>query len=303
MPLFFAISGYFAAKHVHRSWRLVCNKRILSPYYLYVVWFLLHSLFVLLDLPLNASKAETSGEFFLGLIFGFTSLWYLYALPVYFMVAKLLSKWPLPTLMGAALISLATNFFSIIGNGESLIKNLIFFLIAAYYPHTISNWSQKISRRSLLYISGAFVITSGFLVSLTHAVTNQGVTSFWVHAFLRAAELPLGLLGVLFGIAVFVSAARRLPLFTSCCAFVGSRTLSIYVLHLPVLAVLNTLFLDTQPAQLIVIAYPLLAVPLVVCACLLTHRLLILIRANWLFRAPWSSASGKLVALVKTPNQ
>ncbi len=58
----------------------------------------------------NAAYADSTGEFLHGMITASTSLWYLYALIVYFVVCKIFSRLALPLFALFVLLSVAVNF-------------------------------------------------------------------------------------------------------------------------------------------------------------------------------------------------
>jgi uncharacterized membrane protein YcfT len=57
-----------------------------------------------------------------------TSLWYLYALVVYFILCKLLSRWSLAALVAMTLLSVAINFLPSPWWGmNSVLRNMIYY--------------------------------------------------------------------------------------------------------------------------------------------------------------------------------
>ncbi len=63
-----------------------------------------------------------------------TSLWYLYALVVYFTLCKLLSRWKVPMLALLALASIAINFLPLPWWGmNSVVRNMIYYSLGAWY--------------------------------------------------------------------------------------------------------------------------------------------------------------------------
>lgn len=138
-----------------------------------------------------------------------------------------------------------------------------------------------------LHASGATLSVSPSVV--TYYLADQSITVLPIFVALGLVELVLGVLGVVFGMVAFAWASCVLPFFTSACAHLGRKTLSIYVLHLPVLAVFNWLLEGTMPPSLITLIYPFFALPAVIFICLILRRILVLVRANWLFSVPWAS--------------
>ena len=61
MPLFFLVSGFFAAKAVHRPWPSV-TRRISTSAYLYVVWLLLLAAFTLWERELPMNRTQNLGD-------------------------------------------------------------------------------------------------------------------------------------------------------------------------------------------------------------------------------------------------
>ena len=96
MPLFFLISGWFAARALRRPLREVFERRVATHYWVYLVWLLLTTAFFAVgpsDFPVF--RADDLSGLLLALVLGWTSMWYLYALPVYFLLARCTVRLPL----------------------------------------------------------------------------------------------------------------------------------------------------------------------------------------------------------------
>ena len=57
MPLFFAISGMFAAGAVSRSWRVLARSKVAKFGYLYAVWLLIHTAVLTLVPDFDTARA------------------------------------------------------------------------------------------------------------------------------------------------------------------------------------------------------------------------------------------------------
>ncbi|MGO3084275.1 acyltransferase family protein [Ancrocorticia populi] len=284
MPLFFAISGYFVARYLTKTWKEVARKRIITLYYLYLVWFFIHTLYFSTSLPLSTARPETLPEFFLGLILGYTSLWYLYALPVYFSLTKLGSSKPVVTLVAAALLAIASGLeiFPAIGNSNSLLRNFLFFAAAAYFPQLMTRIAKQASWRWVAMVS------FGFFLSLVAAFTidyfnNSSIAGIFCR---EVVELMARTLGTLASVGVFSLLSRTLPPLLTVWVLIGKRTLPVYVLHLPILALMNVAMSGVDLPVLLLSIYPLVASVFLVAACLALHKMLLLMRLNWLFSLP-----------------
>jgi len=122
MPVFFFISGYLIRRYIDEvDWRTSLDKRIWSIVWVLALWGILQwqALSHLnawlapereLATSSNAAYADSLSGFVLGMLTASTSLWYLYALVVYFILCKLLSRWSLAALVAMTLLSVAINF-------------------------------------------------------------------------------------------------------------------------------------------------------------------------------------------------
>ncbi|MEV4497718.1 pyridoxal-5'-phosphate-dependent protein subunit beta [Micromonospora arborensis] len=283
MPLFFTISGVFAANAAQRPWRVVARSRIAGFLYLYAVWLLIHTAILAAAPELPTDRATSP----LGLLEQLTitpsNLWYLYALALYFTIAKATRRVPrVLVLVPAAVLSAvaAAGLLDTPGNRAGLYQNLIFFLAGLYLRPQIHRWAATASRRRLVLTSGAYVLALAAM-ALAGAQEWFGV---WP---------AVSVVAVIFGITAAARVAR-LAVLSDPLARLGRITLPIYVIHMPVLALLHRLLLVPvsglgRPAQgLIVLGYPVLLTGLVIALSLGIHRGLLAVRARWLFALPGS---------------
>ncbi|MFF0155858.1 acyltransferase family protein [Micromonospora sp. NPDC005203] len=281
MPLFFTISGVFAANAAQRPWRVVARSRIGGFLYLYVVWLLIHTA-VLAAAPQLPTDRATS---VLGLLEQLTitpsNLWYLYALALYFALAKATRRVPraLVLVPAAALSAIAAaGLLDTPGNRAGVYQNLIFFLAGLSLRQQIERWADTASGRRLVLTSGAYALA---LAAMAAAGAQQ-----WFGVWTAASVLA-----VIFGITAAARLARWSAL-SDPLARLGRITLPIYVIHLPVLALLHRLLLvgvsglDRSAQGLIVLGYPILLSGLVIVLSLAVHRGLVAVHARWLFALP-----------------
>ncbi|WCN79141.1 acyltransferase family protein [Micromonospora sp. LH3U1] len=283
MPLFFTISGVFAANAAQRPWRVVARSRIAGFYYLYVVWLLIHTAILAAAPELPTDRATSA----LGLLEQLTitpsNLWYLYALALYFTIAKATRRLPraLVLVPAAALSAVAAaGLLDTPGNRAGLYQNLVFFLAGLYLRPQIQQWATTASRRRLVLTSGAYVLA---LTAMAVAGAHQ-----WFGVW-----TTVSVVAVAFGITAAARLARW-PALSNPLARLGRITLPIYVIHMPVLALLHRLLLipvsglDRPVQGLIVLGYPILLTGLVIGLSLAIHRGLLAAHARWLFALPGS---------------
>lgn len=222
MPAFFFVSGLLASNSItKRKWSDVSTKKIGNLMYLYLLWGLIQWIFIkkLISEPLgaqlsdsgNSAYAESITEFISLIYNGMTSLWYLYALAIYFLVAKLCDSKKYILIFSAIALNYMASMGMIEGWGlVSISQNLIFFLFG-------------------VYLSGIFISLSDF---------NKKNIFFWFCLFTLAfINLRIGVgrniflcsLAIVMAISIsrFVSGKYNLRWLN----WLGENTLQIYVIH------------------------------------------------------------------------
>ncbi|MFZ4841134.1 CapA family protein [Mycetocola saprophilus] len=281
MPLFFLISGCFAASALARPWGAVFRGRVVRFLYLYLLWTLIHmaTMWAFPDFPTLVPRSVA--EFIEAITISPPNTWYLYALALYFVIAKSLRRLPRWIPLGvAALLSIAVGagLIDIVSNRGSLIANLLFFLIGAYASRNILRFTSRprpiLAAGLLLGYLGAFA-----LVRMSSVESVPGV-------------LPgLALIGVLMGLSIAPLLAG-LPRLGRGLAFLGARTLPIYVIHMPILALIDALIVgplsDAGTGVQLVAAtcLPLVITAAVIAVSLGIARLIARDRLAWLLDLP-----------------
>jgi uncharacterized membrane protein YcfT len=281
MPLFFTISGVFAANAVLRPWPAVLRSRVARFLYLYAVWLAIHTAVLPVAPDLPTERARSVLGFVEQLTITPSNLWYLYALALYFVVAKLTRRLPVwAVLVPAAALSAvaAAGLVPTPSDRGGCYQNLVFFLAGLHFRPRIERLAQTATRRRLWLAGGAYAVALAVMASLR----AQEWLGVW------PAVTPLA---VVFGVT---AAARvpRWPALTERLVRLGRVTLPIYVIHMPLLAGLHRLLVGPLShlggaGQLFAAAfYPPVATAAVVTGSLAIHRGLTAIGARWLFDLP-----------------
>ncbi|MEU5903352.1 acyltransferase family protein [Micromonospora sp. NPDC047467] len=281
MPLFFTISGVFAANAVGRPWRTVARTRIAGFLYLYALWLLIHTAALAAAPDLPTDRATSALELLEQLTITPSNLWYLYALALYFTLAKVLRRAPrVLVLVPAAVLSAvaAAGLLDTPGNRAGLYQNLVFFLAGLHLRPQIERWAATATRRRLALTSGAYAVALAAMA----AAGAQRWFGVWP---------VVSVVAVAFGITAAARLCRWRAL-SDRLATLGRITLPIYVVHMPVLALLHHVLLgpvsglDPAGQGLVVLGYPILLTGLIIGLSLAVHRGLLAVRAGWLFALP-----------------
>lgn len=293
MPLFFALSGYFASRRVTESqWRSTARAGIVRPYYLYVVWTALLALFYRFGPEAVQADRFVAPEYYvhdakdfvLALGVGFTSTWYLFALAAYFVFCKSIARWRAQGALAIALgLALCVGWFPARGNSAPLVSNLVFFALGALHPTWLERLAKLRSRRAAAAGLSAFAL----VVFVSTRLPNVAALRLACGAACIAAAVPL----FTYFADTFPRAANRL-------AGIGTRTLEIYVLHMP-LRDLIELGLVRVPVHAgpwlgvcVGVLYPVALTALVVMLSMATRRALTKIGLEGLFSLPFARTKG-----------
>jgi uncharacterized membrane protein YcfT len=281
MPLFFAISGMFAASAITRPWRDVARSRIAKFLYLYALWLLIHTAVFGAASGLPTDRATNALQLLEQLTITPSNLWYLFALALYFAIAKAGRKLPLAAMLIPALVLsgiAAADLLPVPGNRGGLYQNLIWFLCGIYFRPAIEALTAKASAGRLAAAAAAYAGALG----LVGATGLQNAPGVWP---------ALCAIATVFGFIGAAMLSRWQPVSRPLAAL-GRQTLPIYVIHMPVLAVLHLLLAGPlngagRSIQLAVaIAEPLVLTALIAWLCLLMHRGLQAAGASALFDLP-----------------
>jgi threonine dehydratase len=283
MPLFFLISGFLASRSALRPWRIALGPRVLGPYYLYVVWLLIHLAWfaVLPDISGEGRALDDPAGFLLNLVIATTSLWYLYALAVYFLLAKAARMWPRATLVVAASVNVAVaaQWIGARDQYAALLQNLVFFLAGVYLPKLVHRLAG-LQRRRVVAIGSSVVLL--VLLVLKRVLDADGVPGLLL--LLSALACIAGVSASSWAADVSLPGARLL-------AHIGRGTLPVYVLHLLFLSLLG-LFISSAEGIVLpggtpgALVYPVVVTAVVTGLSLAARRVLGLLRLGVLLSPP-----------------
>lgn len=105
MPDFFLISGLFLARVIDRDWRTYIDRKVVHFAYFYVLWVTIQFALKAPGIAAGHDLAHVGRMYALSFIEPFGTLWFIYLLPVFFVVTKLTQRIPAVVILiaGAAL--------------------------------------------------------------------------------------------------------------------------------------------------------------------------------------------------------
>ena len=94
MPDFFLISGLFLSRVIDRDWRTYLDRKVVHFFYFYVLWTAIQFAFKASSFAATDGWAHVGVLYLQSFIEPFGTLWFIYMLPVFFVVTKLTRRVP-----------------------------------------------------------------------------------------------------------------------------------------------------------------------------------------------------------------
>lgn len=184
MPDFFLISGLLLSLSIQRDWRTYLDRKVLHFAYFYLLWL---AILVAFEAPRTVAQhdwAEVPAMYFEAFVRPYSMLWFIYLLPVFFVVTKLVRHAPPPVVWALA----AALQISQVETGVKVLDKFIPYYIFFYSGYVLAPYVFRLARAA----SGkpAFAMSALALWALLnwHAVV-------WRYADAPGISLLLGLLG------------------------------------------------------------------------------------------------------------
>lgn len=165
MPDFFMLAGLFLSFAIGRGWLHYLDKKVVHFAYFYVIWtIILATVKTAATTGLDAGGLATT--FFGALITPYPTLWFIYVLPLYFIVTKLLHGVPVwAMLVGAAVLHTLP-----VHTGWSTLDHFaahyyVFFLggyLLAPHIFAAADWAGRNSAKALGLVA-AWAVLNGIL--------------------------------------------------------------------------------------------------------------------------------------------
>ncbi|MGQ7312907.1 acyltransferase family protein [Microbacterium arabinogalactanolyticum] len=278
MPLFFVVSGMFAASAVLAPTRARVSIRALRLALLYLLWVVIQTFALAAAGPdFDTARATDAWSLLLQLTISPTNLWYLLALALYLIVGRVTRGIPTAVLLPLGFLVSAVAAAGMLpdsGNLWQVVQNVVFFLAGLRLPELVRRFAARASWAIAAGLGALYVASLVVVVSLLGARQWFGVWTL------------LSALAVVAGISACALIDRWEPL-AAPLRWIGRRTLPIYVIHMIPLALLDRMLRGVEPwvyrGPVLAVIEPLLITALVIAASLGAHALLRRMRAEALF--------------------
>ncbi|MEM8539487.1 MAG: acyltransferase family protein [Pseudomonadota bacterium] len=166
IPAFFLISGLLLASALRKPLGEFLDKRVVTLLYLYVVWLTIQFGFKAPGLISEMGTTATVFAYLKAFVQPFGTLWFIYVLPIFFVISRATMHLPKIAVLGAGLIA---NIAPIHTGWMALDQSAAFFFyfylghIAAPFIQRLVDWVMDNSKIALLGLT-AWAIGHGLLL-------------------------------------------------------------------------------------------------------------------------------------------
>ncbi|MFL4982497.1 MAG: acyltransferase family protein [Xanthobacteraceae bacterium] len=232
MPDFFLISGLFLARVIDRDWRTYVDRKVVHFAYFYVLWVTVQFAVKAPGLAVEQGWAGVGALYLESFIQPFGTLWFIYLLPIFFVVAKLMrGVSPVIVWLIAAALEIAPIETGSVIVDEFAARFVYFYTGYILAPHVFA-LAAHVQRRPELALS-ALVIWA--LVNNLFVVKGLADQPF--------LSLPLGLLGAAAVVAISALIARSG--FFAALRYCGRNSIAVYLAFFLGMAGARTLLIKT----------------------------------------------------------
>lgn len=220
MPLFFFASGLFFFANLAKPWATFMRTKFLPLLYLFALWVVIQGT-LFWALPWKEPTFGHVVDVVVAPLWPTTGLWYVYALALYSLAARLLRLAPMMVQVALVLAVSGASAVGLIPTGnwawDSILSNFVFFFSAIHMRNLAFRFAQSATWLRFVGLAGGWA-------------TLVLAAYFFDFGFVSPLRLPMSVLAISAGVmaASLVTdtwAGRGL-------CWVGKRTLPIFVLHI-----------------------------------------------------------------------
>ena len=143
MPDFFLISGLFLPLVIDRDWRTYLDRKVVHFAYFYVVWVTIQFGFKAPAFAAETSWRDAGLLYLESFIEPFGTLWFIYLLPIFFVVTKLTRRIAPPLIWGIAALSEAAH----VGTGWTVIDEFCARFVYIYSGYLFADYLFALADR------------------------------------------------------------------------------------------------------------------------------------------------------------
>ncbi|MEJ8572512.1 acyltransferase family protein [Microbaculum marinum] len=232
MPDFFLVAGLFLARRIDRPWPEYMDRKVLHFAYFYVLWMAIQ-IFLKTGLNGDGGFRAIPGDLLFGLVQPYGTLWFIYLLPVFFVVTKCVRRVPpaIVLVIGALLQVAQVETGWIVA--DEFASRFVFFYAGYALAPWIFSFASRVRENPRIALGGLILwaLLNGWLVA-------EGLADLPVVSLALAG---LGAMAVVSGSALLAGTFAARPL-----RYCGENSIVIYLAFFLPMAVTRIVLLKLE---------------------------------------------------------
>src|SRR5476651_619756 len=147
MPDFFLISGLFLSVVIDRDWRTYLDRKVVHFAYFYLLWVTIQFGFKAPSFAAETSWHHAGYLYLESFIEPFGTLWFIYLLPIFFVVTKLTRSAPPQAIWGVAALLEAAHVVTGWTVIDEFCARFVYFYSGYLFATYVFAWSRSEERR------------------------------------------------------------------------------------------------------------------------------------------------------------
>lgn len=257
MPDFFLLSGLFLIRVIDRPWRRYIDRKVIHFLYFYILWLTIQFVFKAPGIAADEGARGVVSAYLMAFIEPFGTLWFIYILPVFFLMTRFVRRWPIWLVFAAAAalesLPIHTGYVMI----DEFCGRFVYFYAGYAFAPAIFRAAGWLRERPLVGVAalGLWAIVEYALVFtpapmalstlLTPEAFMAGGLGGWSE--LPLVSLVLGLAGALaiVGTSALLSRLAEANPLHRALSWLGAHSIVIYLAFFLPMAVARTLLLKS----------------------------------------------------------
>lgn len=249
MPDFFLISGLFLGLVIDRPWLRYIDRKVVHFAYFYVLWLTIQFAFKAPGMVMEQGAAATLGTYLWAFVQPFGTLWFIYILPIFFIVTRWLKGLPVWFVLvwAAALEMLPVHTGSVIF--DEFCARYVYFFAGYALATRIFDLADRVAAhrgRAMAALAG-WALINGWLVFTPApsalALLQSGGGGGAGLASLPGISLALGIAGAM--AIITVSALVASAPWSRWLSWLGAHSIVVYLAFFLPMAITRTVLIKT----------------------------------------------------------
>ncbi|WP_417687245.1 acyltransferase family protein [Roseibium sp.] len=170
MPDFFLISGLFLSNVINRDWKLYLDRKVVHFLYFYLLWLILQFAVKTPGFVANEGWDYVVYNFALSFVEPFGTLWFIYMLPIFFVVCKLAHDKGIPwqVMLGIGIVLQVAPIQTGWGLLNEFTDRFVFFYAGYIFAPRIfalADWASARVSSSLMLLFGWALVNGGLVAA------------------------------------------------------------------------------------------------------------------------------------------